>query len=217
MPCRFILQFSHIHARFLGVSSLNKSMASWDHKSDDLAVFLFKISAFRSFFTIKSVPPTFSHRSDLTSFTPFLYLPILKCDRFKSDYVDTVYLDCPSSENLTLWVAVVPLTRTLMFHNIVLCKSACHCEKICVILMFTSKFKLEGMCVCVCAPSWVFSAGVCVCVCVCVCAGPCTDILRDSGSNQKKWLKPEKGTPSVTSIEDKGNHITALQQSADLQ
>ncbi len=56
-----------------------------------------------------------------------------------------------------------------------------------------------------------------VCVCVCVCAGPCTDILRDSGSNQKKCLKPEKGTPSVTSIEDKGNHITALQQSADLQ
>ncbi len=85
------LQFSHIHVRFLSVSSLNKSMASWDHKSDDLAVSLFKISAFRSFFTIKSVPPTISHRSDLTSFTPFLYLPILKCDRFKSDYVDTVY------------------------------------------------------------------------------------------------------------------------------
>ncbi len=32
-------------------------------------------------------------------------------------------------------------------------------------------------------------------VCVCVCAGPCTDILQDSGSNQKKCLKPEKGPP----------------------
>ncbi len=33
-----------------------------------------------------------------------------------------------------------------------------------------------------------FSAGVCECVhlCVCVCAGPCINILRDSGSNQKR-------------------------------
>ncbi len=73
------------------ITALQQSMASWDHKSDDLAVSLFKISAFRSFFTLKLVPPTISHRSDLTSFTPFLYLPILKCDRLKSDYVDTVY------------------------------------------------------------------------------------------------------------------------------
>ncbi len=107
--------------------------------------------------------------------------------------------DCPSSENLALWVAVVPLTRTLMFHNIVLRKSACHCEKICVIMMFTSKFKLEGVCVCVCVCALLVECflQVCVCVCVCVCAGPCTDILRDSGSNQKKWLKPEKGPSPV--------------------
>ncbi len=41
-----------------------------------------------------------------------------------------------------------------MFHNIILCKSAYHCEKIRVIVMFTS-LNLRKC--------------VCVCVCVCVC------------------------------------------------
>ncbi len=47
---------------------------------------------------------------------PFLYLPHFKCDRLKSDYVDMVYLDCPSSENLALCVAVVPLNLNVSQH-----------------------------------------------------------------------------------------------------
>ncbi len=101
-----------------------------------------------------------------------------------------------------------------MFHNIVLCKSACHCEKICVILMFTSKFKLEGVCVCVCALLVECFLQVCVCVCVCV-QGRAQTFYGTVAQTRKSGSR--KRAPSVTSIEDKGNHITALQQSADMQ
>ncbi len=91
-----------------------------------------------------------------------------------------------------------------MFHNIVLCKSACHCEKICVIMMFTSKFKLEGMCVCVCVcvcallVECFLQVCVCVCVCallvecflqVCVCVCVCRAVHRHFAG---QWFKPEK-------------------------
>ncbi len=59
---------------------------------------------------------------------------------------------------------------------------------------------------------------VCVCVCVCVCRA----VHRHFAG---QWLKPEKVAQTRKrdpqcdniKIEDKGNHITALQQSADLQ
>ncbi len=63
-------------------------MASWDHISEEYSVFLFNISAFCSFFIIESVPPNFSHIYDLISFVPFLYLPIIQCERSKSDHLE---------------------------------------------------------------------------------------------------------------------------------